>query len=30
VNIGILIAVTRIISRISADNYKVHRDANAF
>ncbi|CAH2295696.1 adhesion G- coupled receptor D1 isoform X1 [Pelobates cultripes] len=29
VNIGILIAVTRIISRISADNYKVHRDANA-
>ncbi|KAM9330874.1 adhesion G-protein coupled receptor D1 [Gastrophryne carolinensis] len=30
VNIGILIAVTRIISRISADNYKIHRDANAF
>ncbi|XP_073532202.1 adhesion G-protein coupled receptor D1 isoform X3 [Phyllobates terribilis] len=30
VNIGILVAVTRIISRISADNYKVHRDANAF
>ncbi|KAG8455989.1 hypothetical protein GDO86_001973 [Hymenochirus boettgeri] len=30
VNIGILIAVTRIISRISADNYKVYRDANAF
>ncbi|NXR25049.1 AGRD1 protein, partial [Cinclus mexicanus] len=30
VNIGILIAVTRVISRISADNYKVHRDANAF
>ncbi|XP_053557837.1 adhesion G-protein coupled receptor D1 [Bombina bombina] len=30
VNIGILIAVTRIISRISADNYKVHRDANGF
>ncbi|XP_063313094.1 adhesion G-protein coupled receptor D1 [Pelobates fuscus] len=29
VNIGILVAVTRIISRISADNYKVHRDANA-
>uniref|UniRef100_A0A8C4TAJ2 Adhesion G protein-coupled receptor D1 n=2 Tax=Erpetoichthys calabaricus TaxID=27687 RepID=A0A8C4TAJ2_ERPCA len=29
VNIGILIAVTRIISRISADNYKVHGDANA-
>ncbi|XP_059510868.1 adhesion G-protein coupled receptor D1 isoform X2 [Stegostoma tigrinum] len=30
VNVGILIAVTRIISRISADNYKIHRDANAF
>nr|XP_033812688.1 adhesion G-protein coupled receptor D1 isoform X3 [Geotrypetes seraphini] len=30
VNIGILVAVTRIISRISADNYKVHGDANAF
>ncbi|KAM4708754.1 adhesion G-protein coupled receptor D1 [Discoglossus pictus] len=30
VNIGILIAVTRIISRISADNYKIHRDANGF
>ncbi|NXO38124.1 AGRD1 protein, partial [Locustella ochotensis] len=30
VNIGILIAVTRVISRISADNYKVHGDANAF
>lgn len=30
VNIGILIAVTRIISRISTDNYKVHGDANAF
>uniref|UniRef100_A0A8C9QXT5 Adhesion G protein-coupled receptor D1 n=1 Tax=Scleropages formosus TaxID=113540 RepID=A0A8C9QXT5_SCLFO len=29
VNIGILIAVTRIISRISAENYKVHGDANA-
>ncbi|XP_041084297.1 adhesion G-protein coupled receptor D1-like isoform X3 [Polyodon spathula] len=29
VNIGILIAVTRIISRISADNYKVHGDASA-
>ncbi|XP_073169043.1 adhesion G-protein coupled receptor D1 isoform X5 [Lepidochelys kempii] len=29
VNIGILIAVTRVISRISADNYKVHGDANA-
>ncbi|KAM4763590.1 adhesion G-protein coupled receptor D1 isoform 3-T3 [Cyanocitta cristata] len=30
INIGILIAVTRVISRISADNYKVHGDANAF
>uniref|UniRef100_A0A4W3J6D2 Adhesion G protein-coupled receptor D1 n=1 Tax=Callorhinchus milii TaxID=7868 RepID=A0A4W3J6D2_CALMI len=30
VNIGILIAVTRIISRISSDNYKMHGDANAF
>ncbi|XP_021399634.1 adhesion G-protein coupled receptor D1 isoform X1 [Lonchura striata] len=30
VNIGILIAVTRVISRISADSYKVHGDANAF
>ncbi|XP_067862295.1 adhesion G-protein coupled receptor D1 isoform X2 [Heptranchias perlo] len=30
VNIGILIAVTRIISRISTDNYKIHGDANAF
>ncbi|XP_072443776.1 adhesion G-protein coupled receptor D1 isoform X3 [Chiloscyllium punctatum] len=30
VNVGILIAVTRIISRISADNYKIHGDANAF
>uniref|UniRef100_A0A8C8E678 Adhesion G protein-coupled receptor D1 n=1 Tax=Otus sunia TaxID=257818 RepID=A0A8C8E678_9STRI len=29
VNIGILIAVTRVISRISADSYKVHGDANA-
>ncbi|XP_055511519.1 LOW QUALITY PROTEIN: adhesion G-protein coupled receptor D1 [Leucoraja erinacea] len=29
VNVGILIAVTRIISRISMDNYKVHRDTNA-
>ena len=28
-NIGILIAVTRIISRISAENYKVHGDSNA-
>lgn len=30
VNIGILIAVTRVISQISADNYKVHRDPSAF
>ncbi|XP_053136073.1 adhesion G-protein coupled receptor D1 isoform X2 [Hemicordylus capensis] len=30
VNICILIAVTRVISRISAENYKVHGDANAF
>ncbi|KAF7240816.1 Adhesion G-protein coupled receptor D1 [Varanus komodoensis] len=30
VNIGILVAVTRVISRISADNYKVRGDANAF
>uniref|UniRef100_A0A8B9FCN0 Adhesion G-protein coupled receptor D1 n=1 Tax=Amazona collaria TaxID=241587 RepID=A0A8B9FCN0_9PSIT len=30
VNIGILIAVTRVISRIGADSYKVHGDANAF
>ncbi|XP_072096887.1 adhesion G-protein coupled receptor D1 isoform X2 [Mobula birostris] len=29
VNIGILIAVTRIISRISKDNYKIHGDATA-
>ncbi|KAM8866593.1 adhesion G-protein coupled receptor D1 isoform 1-T1 [Synchiropus picturatus] len=29
VNIGILISVTRIISRISGENYKVHGDANA-
>ncbi|XP_051950496.1 adhesion G-protein coupled receptor D1-like isoform X2 [Xyrauchen texanus] len=29
VNIGILIAVTRIISRISAENYKVHGNANS-
>ncbi|XP_056360502.1 adhesion G-protein coupled receptor D1 isoform X4 [Oenanthe melanoleuca] len=30
VNIAILVAVTRVISRISADSYKVHGDANAF
>ncbi|XP_066465857.1 adhesion G-protein coupled receptor D1 [Tiliqua scincoides] len=30
VNICILVAVTRVISRISTDNYKVHGDANAF
>uniref|UniRef100_A0A3Q3RQZ6 Adhesion G protein-coupled receptor D1 n=1 Tax=Mastacembelus armatus TaxID=205130 RepID=A0A3Q3RQZ6_9TELE len=29
VNIGILVSVTRIISRISGENYKVHGDANA-
>uniref|UniRef100_A0A8C5EBB5 Adhesion G protein-coupled receptor D1 n=1 Tax=Gouania willdenowi TaxID=441366 RepID=A0A8C5EBB5_GOUWI len=29
VNIGILISVTRIISRISGENYKIHGDANA-
>ncbi|XP_051923965.1 adhesion G-protein coupled receptor D1 isoform X2 [Hippocampus zosterae] len=29
VNVGILISVTRIISRISGENYKVHGDANA-
>ncbi|XP_077015653.1 adhesion G-protein coupled receptor D1 isoform X2 [Tamandua tetradactyla] len=30
VNAGILIAVTRVISQISADNYKIHGDASAF
>lgn len=30
VNTGILIAVTRVISQISADNYKMHGDPNAF
>ncbi|XP_074155813.1 adhesion G-protein coupled receptor D1 isoform X2 [Sminthopsis crassicaudata] len=30
VNIGILVAVTRVISRISAENYKVHGEANGF
>ncbi|KAK2494076.1 hypothetical protein MC885_016743 [Smutsia gigantea] len=30
VNTGILIAVTRVISQISADNYKIHGDPNAF
>ncbi|KAM3611849.1 uncharacterized protein V6R79_024970 [Siganus canaliculatus] len=29
VNIGILVSVTRIISRISGESYKVHGDANA-
>ncbi|KAK7933885.1 hypothetical protein WMY93_004781 [Mugilogobius chulae] len=29
VNIGILVSVTRIISRISGENYKVHGDANS-
>uniref|UniRef100_A0A452QRQ3 Adhesion G protein-coupled receptor D1 n=1 Tax=Ursus americanus TaxID=9643 RepID=A0A452QRQ3_URSAM len=30
VNVGILIAVTRVISQISADNYKIHGDPSAF
>lgn len=30
VNIGILVAVTRVISRISADSYKIHGDPSAF
>ncbi|XP_054450062.1 adhesion G-protein coupled receptor D1 [Pteronotus mesoamericanus] len=30
VNIGILVAVTRVISQISAENYKVHGDPSAF
>ncbi|XP_034493789.1 adhesion G-protein coupled receptor D1 [Ailuropoda melanoleuca] len=30
VNAGILIAVTRVISQISADNYKIHGDPSAF
>ncbi|XP_049721546.1 adhesion G-protein coupled receptor D1 [Elephas maximus indicus] len=30
VNVGILVAVTRVISQISADNYKIHGDPNAF
>ncbi|XP_075390732.1 adhesion G-protein coupled receptor D1 [Tenrec ecaudatus] len=30
VNIGILVAVTRVISQISTDNYKIHQDPNAF
>ncbi|XP_036290192.2 adhesion G-protein coupled receptor D1, partial [Pipistrellus kuhlii] len=30
VNVGILVAVTRVISQISADNYQVHRDPSAF
>ncbi|XP_045880534.1 adhesion G-protein coupled receptor D1 isoform X1 [Meles meles] len=30
VNVGILIAVTRVITRISADNYKIHGDPSAF
>lgn len=29
VNIGILILVTRIISRIGGESYKVHGDTNA-
>ncbi|XP_012513101.1 PREDICTED: probable G-protein coupled receptor 133 [Propithecus coquereli] len=30
VNMGILVAVTRVISQISADNYKLHGDPSAF
>ncbi|KAF0881638.1 AGRD1 protein, partial [Crocuta crocuta] len=30
VNVGILVAVTRVISRISADSYKIHGDPSAF
>ncbi|XP_048199115.1 adhesion G-protein coupled receptor D1 isoform X2 [Perognathus longimembris pacificus] len=30
VNVGILIAVTRVISQISTDNYKIHGDPSAF
>nr|KAF6463703.1 adhesion G protein-coupled receptor D1 [Rousettus aegyptiacus] len=30
VNVGILVAVTRVISQISADSYKVHGDPSAF
>ncbi|XP_036679937.1 adhesion G-protein coupled receptor D1 isoform X3 [Balaenoptera musculus] len=30
VNMGILVAVTRVISQISADNYKIHGDPSAF
>ncbi|XP_005403043.1 PREDICTED: adhesion G-protein coupled receptor D1 isoform X2 [Chinchilla lanigera] len=30
VNIGILVAVTRVISQISADSYKIHGDPSAF
>uniref|UniRef100_A0A452FXK2 Adhesion G protein-coupled receptor D1 n=1 Tax=Capra hircus TaxID=9925 RepID=A0A452FXK2_CAPHI len=30
VNVGILIAVTRVISQISAENYKIHGDPSAF
>lgn len=30
VNVGILVAVTRVISQISADNYKIHGDPSAF
>eukprot|EP00069_Balaena_mysticetus_P003170 bmy_16445T0 len=30
VNMGILVAVTRVISQISADNYKIHGDPGAF
>lgn len=30
VNVGILVAVTRVISQISSDNYKLHGDPSAF
>lgn len=30
VNVSILVAVTRVISQISADNYKIHGDPSAF
>lgn len=30
INIVILVAVTRVISRISTDNYKIHGDPSAF
>ncbi|XP_040842800.1 adhesion G-protein coupled receptor D1 [Ochotona curzoniae] len=30
INVGILVAVTRVISQISSDNYKLHGDPSAF